>query len=151
MTDQRLQELLDRAAIIDAINRLFVATDRRNWAAVKSCFAPEVDFDMTSLAGGEPARLTPVEIASAWEAGLAPLKAVHHQAGNYVVCLEGDHATAMCYGIASHYLPNASGRNTRTFVGSYDFRLVRDTGEWRIVGFRFNLKYMDGNADLERS
>ena len=37
----------------------------------------------------------------------------------------------------------------RTFVGSYDFTLVRDGSAWRIDGFRFNLKYMDGNPNLE--
>jgi hypothetical protein len=151
MTDTRLQELVDRAAIIDTITRLFISTDQRNWDAVKACFAPQVQFDMTSMGGGEPAQMTPGQIAGAWEQGLQPLKAVHHLAGNHVVCVEGDRAAAFCYGIASHYLPNASGRNTRTFTGSYDFRLVREAGQWRISGFRFNLKYVDGNVYLERS
>jgi hypothetical protein len=39
--------------------------------------------------------------------------------------------------------------NTRTFVGSYDFELLKDDGNWRISKFKFNLKYVDGNANLE--
>jgi hypothetical protein len=34
-------------------------------------------------------------------------------------------------------------------VGSYDFRLVL-LDRWRITSFRFNLKYLDGNLNLER-
>ncbi|HLN57903.1 MAG TPA: hypothetical protein VK416_05040 [Thermoanaerobaculia bacterium] len=63
--------------------------------------------------------------------------------------VRGDLATPFCYGIASHYLSHRSGRNTRTFVGSYDFSLVRIEGRWRISAFKFNLKYIDGNKDLE--
>jgi hypothetical protein len=35
------------------------------------------------------------------------------------------------------------------FVGGYDFHLLQD-GEWRIDLFRFNLKFIDGNVELER-
>jgi hypothetical protein len=63
----------------------------------------------------------------------------------------GSRAAAFCYGVAWHYRPHPSGRNTRTFVGSYDFELERDEGgRWRITSFRFNLKFIDGNAELEK-
>ncbi len=41
--------------------------------------------------------------------------------------------------------------HTRVFVGSYDFGLRRQDGRWRIDRFRFNLKYLDGNLELEKS
>jgi hypothetical protein len=94
---------------------------------------------------------TPEDIVAAWETGLKPLKAIHHQAGNYLVEVNGTNAEAFCYGIASHYLPNKSNKNTRTFVGSYEFELQKDSGRWRIAKFKFNLKYIDGNPDLESS
>src|SRR6185295_9121563 len=117
------------------------------WGAVKGCLADEVVFDMSSLSGDEPAILTAQAIVDMWEAGLRPLQAIHHQAGNLLAAVEGDRATAFCYGIASHYLANPSGRNTRTFVGSYDFSLARLAGRWKISAFKFNLKYIDGNKD----
>ncbi|MDM7915845.1 MAG: nuclear transport factor 2 family protein, partial [Candidatus Eisenbacteria bacterium] len=126
-------QIIDRTSIIDTIVRLFVSTDQRDWKAVEACFAPEVHFDMTSLAGGEPERLTPARIASGWSEGLAPIEAIHHQAGNFQVEPGAHDATATCYAIALHYRRVASGRNTRTFVGSYDFHLVRGaSGGWRI-------------------
>ncbi len=142
-------ELEARQAVVDTITELFLATDRRDWAAVERCFAETVEFDMTSLAGGEPARLTGRAIASAWKDGLAPIESVHHQAGNFRVRIDGDAATAYCYAVAYHHRRVASGRNLRTFVGSYDFHLARGPdGSWRIDLFRFNLKFLDGNLEL---
>jgi hypothetical protein len=54
-------------------------------------------------------------------------------------------------GIASHYLPNKSNQNTRIFVGSYNFRLTKNGDTWQIDTFKFNLKYIDGNPNLEGS
>jgi hypothetical protein len=117
---------------------------------VRRCFAATVLFDMTSLAGGTPASLTPEQITSAWETGLAPIEAIHHQAGNFLIDVAGDDATASCYGIALHYKKTASGRNVRSFVGSYDFALRRAGDDWLITSFRFNLKFLDGNTELEK-
>lgn len=134
--------------ILDTINDLFVGTDDRDWDRVRAALAPQVLFDMKSLTGAEPATISAREIIAGWEEGLRPLKAVHHQTGNFRIRVDDDSADAFCYGIALHYLPNASGRNTRTFVGSYDFHLQRTGGRWRIDLFRFNMKYVDGNLAL---
>ena len=106
-------------------------------------------FDMSSMGGPEPALVAAESIIEGWEKGLRALKAIHHQSGNFLAELDGERATAFCYGIASLYLPNLSGQNTRTYVGSYDFGLEKQSGRWRISAFRFNLKYIDGNRQLE--
>ena len=146
-----LETIVDQTKIIETINRLFIGTDNRDWALVRSCFTSRVLFDMSSLSAGTPKHLTPDDIVSAWDTGLKPLKAIHHQTGNYLVEVSGTKAGAFCYGIASHYLPNKSNKNTRTFVGSYEFELQKNSGRWRIAKFKFNLKYIDGNPDLESS
>lgn len=147
--DDTLRYLVEKDAIIDTITRLFIATDQRDWETVRACFAPRVFFDMSSMTGNEPGEVDAAEIVDGWDRGLRHLRAVHHQAGNFRVTLDGDRADAFCYAIASHYLPNASGQYTRFFVGSYDFHLEKDGTAWRIHTFRFNLKYMDGNLELE--
>lgn len=82
---------------------------------------------MNSLTGREPVSLSPQEIADSWEEGLRPIKAVHHQAGNYRVHIDGDDAQAFCYGIAfrlctkislRHRLPN-NGRAEKNQVGGF--------------------------------
>lgn len=142
--------LVEQQRIAEVINTLFVATDAREWERVRGCFAARVTFDMSSLGAGAPADLSPEQIAAAWETGLAPIESIHHQVGNLSVRCSDTEATASCYGIAYHYRPVRSGRNTRMFVGSYDFRLQRVGGDWRIGLFRFNLKFIDGNLDLDK-
>ncbi len=143
------QNLLEKDEVKEVVNRLFINTDNRDWDTVSQLFASEVLFDMTSMVGGEPVRLTPQEIVASWEKGLKPLKAIHHQAGNYIVTAYQNEADVFCYGIASHYLPNKTNQNTRIFVGSYDFHLIKRGENWQIDKFKFNLKYIDGNPNLE--
>jgi len=149
--EEPVRTLVEKDRIVDTITELFLATDRRDWDAVKACLAPRVAFDMSSLTGAAVSTLTAEEIAKAWEDGLKPIRQVHHQAGNFRVTVREDTADAFCYGTASHYLPNPTGRNMRVFVGSYDFGLRREDGRWRIERFRFNLKYLDGNLELEKA
>ena len=131
------------------VNQLFISTDKKDWPAVIRCFADKVLFDMTSVTGGEPLTMTPGQIVDGWTLGLKDLKAIHHQVGNYLVTTNGDEADVFCYGIALHYLPNRSGQNTKRFVGSYDFHLKKQKKSWYIDRFRFNLKFIDGNVNLE--
>ena len=147
--DAQYKMLVEKDKIIEVINRLFISTDNRDWPKVKNCFASEVLFDMTSMAGGDPVTLTSQEIVEAWDKGLKALKSIHHQAGNFMVSVNQNEAEAFCYGIASHYLPTKSNRNTRIFVGSYNFHLIKKDQDWRIDRFKFNLKYLDGNPNLE--
>ena len=146
-----LRLLLEESAVISAINRLFRSTDERDWEAVDSCFAPTVRLDMTSLTGGEPETTTPASIVESWNQALSQLEAVHHQAGNYEVFVTGTRARASCYGTAFHYHPNESGRNVRRFVGTYDFGLHKRRGQWCVDMLRYNVKFVDGNLDLEGS
>jgi hypothetical protein len=150
MVSDPLSTLQDERDVIAVITELFIRTDRRDWPEVERLFAPSVHFDMTSLAGGSPAAMEPRAIVEGWKTGLAPLEAVHHQAGNFQVRLRGEEADASCYGIAFHYRKTRSGRNTRTFVGTYDFGLRRSSAAWVITRFRFDAKFVDGNRELEK-
>ena len=147
--DDAIQYLVEKDAIVETITCLFIATDERDWETVRECFTPRVLFDMSSMTGSAAAEVDAREIVDGWDRGLRHLAAIHHQAGNFRITVDGSRADAFCYGIASHYLPNATGRNTRRFVGSYDFQLEKEGPAWRIREFRFNLKYMDGNLQLE--
>lgn len=142
-------DIVAEKQITDCIVRLFIATDSRDWTGVRACLTETVFFDMTSVTGGEPASVSADQIIAGWTQGLAPIESVHHQAGNFRISVRGEEADAFCYGIALHYRRTTSGRNTRTFVGSYDFKLVGSGDAWRINAFRFNLKFIDGNTNLE--
>ena len=146
-----VRQLVEKDRIIDTINQLFIATDSRDWAAVRGCLADQVLLDMTSVAGGRPSKMTGEQVAAAWEEALRSIESIHHQAGNYRVDVLDEEATAFCYGMASHFRRNRTGRNSRVFVGSYDLHLIRVEDRWLIDSFRFNLKFLEGNADLDRN
>jgi hypothetical protein len=57
---------------------------------------------------------------------------------------------AFCYGTASHFKKTTSGNYTRSFVGSYNFHFAKTGAGWKIDSFKFNLKYVDGNLNLEQ-
>ena len=143
--------LAEKDTIVEVINNLFIGTDNRDWFHVRGCFAKSVEFDMTSMTGGQPSQLTPDQITEAWDKALKPIEQLHHQAGNYQVTITGSSAEAFCYGTAFHYRKTTSGKNLRTFVGSYEFRLKKDDFRWLINRFKFNLKFVEGNPDLEKS
>ncbi len=151
MTTTMVESGIEREQVIETVNRLFIFTDNRDWPRVKELLTHRVLFDMTSLAGGQPATITSQEIVDGWDQGLKCLKAIHHQAGNFLVTVDGDGATVFCYGVAWHYLPNKTGRDIRTFVGSYDIHLVKQDNEWKIDRFKYNLKFIEGNKELEKS
>lgn len=144
-----INNLIEKDKIIETINDLFVYTDNRDWKKVEDCFAEKVDFDMTSMGADKVEVLEPKQITKMWNEGLSSLDAIHHQSGNYKVETHNNEAVAFCYGIASHFKKTISGKNTRTFVGSYNFHLSKKNNEWRIDSFKFNLKYVDGNKNLE--
>ena len=144
-----LRRLLEKNAVITTLNRLFRSVDEKDWKQAEDCLAPHVLLDVTSLGGSEPETTTGATIVDGWREGLGHLVATHHQVGNCEVDLHGEEATATCYGTAYHYLPNDSDRNTRTFVGTYDFRLRKRRGRWEVDLLRYNLKFLDGNTDLE--
>jgi hypothetical protein len=139
-----------REQIIETSNRLFNFTDAQNWVALKQeVFAEEVVVDMTSMGMPEVKKMLAQDLCDMWQNGFAGLDAVFHLAGNHVVNLHEDHADVFCYASATHYKKAATQGNTRTFDGTYDLHLVKTLKGWRIDSFKYNLKYMKGNAELK--
>ncbi len=147
MTGEILRET-ERDTVVETVTRLFVTTDRRDWPAVRACFADAVLFDMSSLSGEKEDTVGADEIVAGWRDGLRALQAIHHQVGNFLVTFAGGGAEVFCYGIAFHYLPSPTGGNVRRFVGSYDFHLVRSGTGWRIDAMAYRNKFTDGNLNL---
>ena len=140
--EAELEVFMAKQEIIETVTRLFLGTDSRDWESVMNVFAGKVHFDMTSLAGGEPAELTSRQIVDAWDEGLKKVDKIHHQAGNYLVKVNGNRAEVFCYGTATHYRSREKKKVT-AFVGSYDIHLVKGAEGWKIDLFRFNSKYVD--------
>jgi hypothetical protein len=117
-----------------------------------ACFTDPFTLDMTSMTGGSPASLSPGQVTEMWADGFKALDHVHHQVGNFQTVLQEDTAHVRCYGIAFHRRDGiAAPTKSRVFVGTYDMDLVGEPGIWRISTLKFNLKFVDGNLDLEKA
>jgi hypothetical protein len=143
-------QFTEREQIVETVNKLFVYTDTQEWIKLQDqVFTSNIELDMVSMGAERPERLSSREICYRWEKAFEALDAVHHQAGNYIVEIDGDQANVLAYSIASHYKESANKEKTREYVGSYDLHLVKTFGGWRIDKFKFNLKYSAGNLALE--
>jgi hypothetical protein len=136
--------------LIELTNKLFVYTDTRQWSKLlKEVFTDEVLFDMSSLGAGEPKRLKASAICDMWSEGFKGIDQVHHQSGNFIIKFkEGIEAEIFCYAIAIHYKQSATKGKTREFVGSYELHASFTDIGWRLNGFKYILKYVNGNTEL---
>lgn len=139
-----------REQLIELVNKLFVYTDNRAWQKIQEeVFADKVLFDMSSLGAGEPEEKSAPEICVLWHTGFRGIDVIHHQSGNFLVTVSENTATVFCYAIASHYKAAATQGKTRAFVGNYDIGLALTEKGWRIIAFKYTVKYTSGNASLE--
>ncbi|GAB4031786.1 nuclear transport factor 2 family protein [Spirosoma gilvum] len=148
--DSTQAAIQDKFEITELVNRLFMYTDDRNWPGLQNdVFTTDVYLDMESNGGAPPGTVTAKSITEGWAQGFLGVDAVHHQAGHYLITLNGDQADVYGYAVATHYRTAAIHGKTRTFVGSYDIKAERTANGWRINHLKYNLKYADGNASLQ--
>ena len=140
----------ERQAIQSVVTQVFVATDNRDWENVEAAFNNQVLLDYTSMAGGEPSRLTPIQITDGWKTILPGFDHTHHALSNFSVSISDNEATVTHYGNADHYIDLKNAEDVWTVVGTYNHHLIKTTTGWKIDRMKFNLKYMDGNMDLPR-
>jgi len=143
-------ELLAKQSLTELANKLFMYTDAQQWSMlIQEVFENDLWFDMKSAGGGEPKQLPAIAICDMWKQGFEGLDAVHHQAGHYLITLQGETASIYAYAVASHYKKAATKGQTRSMVGSYDLKAQQTPNGWRLTQFKYNLKYADGNLSLE--
>ena len=139
---------MDYQNIIETVTNVFTGTDQRNWQLVKETFADKVLLDYSSMSNQPANTLSPDDIVNAWKGLMPGFQHTHHQLGNFNVKQQDDEAHVFCYGTATHYLPNNSGNNLWTVVGTYDFDLKKVSGQWKVHHMVFHFKYQDGNSEL---
>jgi hypothetical protein len=142
-----------RDAVVELVNKLFIYTDTRQWnKLLKDVFKEKVLFDMSSLGSGPAKELNASEICEMWKKGFEGIDHIHHQSGNFIVEFNGEteavEAKILCYAIASHYKESAKKGKVREYVGTYELHASFTDLGWRLDTFKYNLKYITGNAEL---
>lgn len=147
---KKIEDDVKRDDITGRMHILFRAVDNQNWPAVKEILADQVEFDM----GEGPSMKSADQVIDAWKTATAGLDALQHMSGNYGIEINGNEAKLVFEGVATHYKKIKSGKNTRTFHGTYEVYMKQPEGDstnwaWKVTKFKYKNKFMDGNLTLK--
>jgi ketosteroid isomerase-like protein len=120
----------ERAAIQAVLVDYALGVDRRDWALVASCFAPDARADYGYVARGPASQIiaTLQQIMPQFETTL-------HALSNFSIELQGDHAGAITYCLAHHRMKAIAETPRQLLVVGvrYEDELTRLDGRWRIT------------------
>jgi ketosteroid isomerase-like protein len=137
-----VQELADRAAIVDAVIAYATALDTRDWGRLGSLFTDDAGWEYS----GSGERLSgPSAIVARISASLERFDATHHLNGNHVTTVRGDEAEHTCYYQAQHVRLGLPGGEKFLGAGRYDDRLRRTADGWRFTHRRIISVWSEGN------
>jgi hypothetical protein len=125
-----LDELGDRLAIRELIDRYAMAVDGRDWELYRTVFTADATIDYAD-SGGMRADL---ETTVKWlDEALGVFAGLQHHMTNHVVEIGGDQARACTYFIGQATIVDGDGgESLLTMGGFYRDRLTRTAGGWRI-------------------
>jgi hypothetical protein len=128
-------------------DELFIATDMKDWAAVRGLFVDGfIEVDMSSLAGGAAVQMTADQLVDGFRVGLHAGKVSHHLATNYRIRVAGDRAELWAHGYAWNRVPSLpAGSDLWETWGNYRLTYRRQAQGWHLDGFRYYSKLTRGN------
>lgn len=121
----------DGLAITNAVNRIALMADLRDWAAVRACFTPQVEIDYTSLTGGQPEVIAADDLVARWRSVFeTTFKTTQHLLGSHSIAIEGNIATCISHFQARHIPFNAA--QVWTLGGHYRHELIKSQDAWLV-------------------
>lgn len=130
-----LEELADRAAIVDVVAGLAHAQDDRDWTAFRQLFADEVLLDLSAHHFGRPPTTIAVaDLVELAHRSLEGFDCTHHATSNPVVHQTGDEAECRAHVVAYHHVPADPGVVDHcTMRGRWQLALRKLHGRWLIT------------------
>jgi uncharacterized protein len=147
-TQFKKSSMSEKELVVNTINGMFMAADKRDWPACQNYFVEKPFIDYSSLSTIPGAFVPAVDLVNGWKKLFVQFKFTQHLITNFDVQVNGDEATALFYGHALHHLPHAKGGDMWEVYGTYDVSFLKTSGSWKISSFKFNLKYQKGNKNL---
>jgi hypothetical protein len=140
--------LADIAAITTLRVAFGHALDSRDWPALDSILAPQVDVDLSAF-GGPVARMTSAEAAAVFRHAFRHDHVRTFQAySNFQVTIDGDRARMISLLHGHHAGQGFEGGGTFDLRGRYTDDLVRTSEGWRIAAMTLDVIAMEGNVAL---
>lgn len=137
-------EAADEAAIRTVVEAVAVLADRGEFEALERLYAPEIQVDYTSLAGGEPQVKSSAALMTEWSSLLPGFDRTRHAIDNVRVRIEGVTAQATADVVADHWVKDLHWRVS----GRYDYGLVKDGRDWKIAFHKFTMTDEKGARDV---
>ena len=128
-------QTMDEAAIKVIVNSVATFADQNSFESIEGLYADEILVDYTSLWGGDAQTHTPESLMTAWAGVLPGFDQTYHHVFNIQVELADNRATATADVVADHYL----GEGFWQVTGQYEYRLIKQAGQWKIEQIVFNL------------
>lgn len=134
----------DEAAIKTLIESVGPLADTHNFEVLEALYAPEVEVDYTSLAGGERELKSAKALMTEWASVLPGFDRTRHAISNIQVSTNGQTATAKADVTANHYVGDLFWQ----VRGDYEYRLEKNSAGWQITAHTFNLQEESGTRDV---
>ncbi|MFJ6392444.1 nuclear transport factor 2 family protein [Streptomyces sp. NPDC091972] len=155
MADDKLQLLIDHAAIVDALHRYTAGLDHGDADLLASSLTEDAMVDLTpatSKIGLDFPALKPRDtVVGVLIPAVGPLD-TSHVISNVRARVDGDHAQVKCYAMAQHYLPGEGPKPDRTrhalMMNRYDADLTRDGDTWRISRLTIDNAWFEGDESV---
>ena len=151
MADRRLQTLADRAAVGELMQRYAMSIDSKDWDALRSCFADEIEIDISETPfgkGAPPLRMSGDRWLDQIKRIVTKFAVTQHMISPYRIEVKGDQAVCMAYLQARHFLP---GRTDATSVwglgGYYTNTMVRTATGWKIRVWKLTETWQENAPD----
>ena len=141
-------DLVDRARITDHVLRYATGIDRHDWTLYRSIFADPLTIDFSSWSGEPAASMNADDWVVGVRATLDPFDATQHVLTNFVIEVDGAHATCTCYMVAHHHLVTGDLREMHSIGGYYVHRLRRAGDGWLIHATQLNVTWEMGDRAL---
>lgn len=126
---------MSQQEIINRVKNLFLATDERDWPAVKATMNENVLLDYSSMTGLSAAIVSPSDIIREWSSFLPGFDSTRHHVYDFHVDAEENVAIAYFKGKAGHYLDGSVWH----VEGNYEVKLKLTNGEWLTNQIDFKL------------
>ncbi|WP_327094243.1 nuclear transport factor 2 family protein [Nocardia vinacea] len=141
----QIQEIIDRAAILDTVVAYARALDTKDWETLAALFTDDARWEYTATGDKLDG---PTAIVARIRPSLERLDTTQHFNSNHVITVHEDAAEHTCYYHAQHIRRGLPDGEFFVAGGSYHDRLRRTTNGWRFVSRRLSSSWSDGNPDV---
>jgi SnoaL-like domain len=134
----------EAAKVISVVSSIPLAVDLAAFDLAERAFAPKVTIDYTSLWGGEPNVMTPIELMTSWRGIVPGFDATWHELSKVNASVRGNKATATAFVDGRHWLDGQLWRP----VGNYNWDLEKINGQWKVTRMQFAMTKEIGSRDV---